>query len=358
MSAPVRRPGPAARHRRKSSGTNEMGDTLARIRSLKPEFWQDRKLARLCTRDARMLYMALWNLSDEHGRLLGDPRSITGLCFPFDDDLDPAAIDRLLGELIAAGRVVRYEVDGDPYLYLPKLAKHQRLEPAKVPSRLPPPPPAAGPDGTPPAGPSEPRADESGPRADESAPRADECAPSYVAGSRDQGSGSRDQVAGESRVLPVGQLADRNARARRAAPSAQPRSTSKAPAPSFQARSTIFAIPRYRAAPGWVRRRLAAAVDEALRDGYGRDAIVHYAQHVVEPGRFKDHQHIPEFRDALRRLRQDVALGTVCACCGVPPAGCEARRAAADRPWTPEDQADLERACAHLGVPVPLARGA
>ena len=33
-----------------------------------------------------------------------------------------------------------YEASGDPYLYLPKLSRHQRLEPEKVRSRLPGPP--------------------------------------------------------------------------------------------------------------------------------------------------------------------------------------------------------------------------
>lgn len=116
---------------------------MARIRSLKPEFWHDRKLARSCSRDARMLYMGLWNQADEHSRLNGDESVIKGQVFPFDEDIK---IGPLLEELIAAGRVQRYWFDSDPYLLLPKLPKHQRLEPAKAQSRLPDPP---DPDDTP-----------------------------------------------------------------------------------------------------------------------------------------------------------------------------------------------------------------
>jgi hypothetical protein len=112
---------------------------MARIRSLKPEFWNDVKMAR-ASRDARLLYMALWNQADEHARCYGDTRWIKGHCLPYDDDLDLAAIDTLLGELAEHHRIQRYEVDGEPFLYLPKLAQHQRLEPAKTPSRLPKPP--------------------------------------------------------------------------------------------------------------------------------------------------------------------------------------------------------------------------
>jgi hypothetical protein len=113
--------------------------TVARIRSIKPEFWSDRKLAGL-SRDARLLYIALWNIADEHGRAHGDPRYIKGHCFPYDDDLRLVDIGRLLDELIGAGRVRRYEAEGDPYLHLLKLAEHQRLEPGKSASRLPEPP--------------------------------------------------------------------------------------------------------------------------------------------------------------------------------------------------------------------------
>lgn len=109
---------------------------MSRIRSIKPEFWNDRKLARL-SRDARLLYIAMWNLSDEHGRLHGDARYIKGHCFPYDDDMTLDDVDALLSELEDAGRVQRYEHDDDPYLFLPTLGRHQRLEAAKQPSRLP-----------------------------------------------------------------------------------------------------------------------------------------------------------------------------------------------------------------------------
>lgn len=135
---------------------------MARMRSVKPEFWTDRKLARL-SRDARLLYIALWNQADEWGRVQGDTRYVKGHCLPYDDDLSLGAIDHLIGELEAAGRVLAYSHDGDPYLLLPFLAKHQRLEPHKVPSRLPEPPLTST---------SESRATSSERRADEHAPDA------------------------------------------------------------------------------------------------------------------------------------------------------------------------------------------
>jgi hypothetical protein len=173
---------------------------MARIRSLKPEFWSDRKLARLASRDARMLYMGLWNLADEWGRLNGDPQWIKGQIFPYEDDIDAGVITRLLTELASAklGAVLEYEADGDPYLFLPKLGNHQRLEPAKVPSRLPAPPPeiAGLPPDPPPPSPSVPRADESARGTNGLAPVADLPARSADSSALSYGSGSRGQVAG------------------------------------------------------------------------------------------------------------------------------------------------------------------
>lgn len=159
---------------------------MPRIRSVKPEFWTDEDLADL-RRDARLLYVGLWNFADEHGRLRGDPRYIKGQIFPYDDDLTPEAIDSLLEELSGAGKVRRYRVAGRSYLFLPNLASHQRLEAEKVPSRLP------GLDE------AEPDADEPKPSspaatdgAHESAPGADSSSLLYGTGSMGQGAGSRE----------------------------------------------------------------------------------------------------------------------------------------------------------------------
>lgn len=108
------------------------------MRSIKPEFFADQDLAEdLPDRDARLLYIGLWGLADEHGRLRGDARAIKGQLFAFDDDLTAEAVDALINMIASSGRAIRYRVGKAVYLFLPKLAEHQRLEPDKVPSRLP-----------------------------------------------------------------------------------------------------------------------------------------------------------------------------------------------------------------------------
>lgn len=154
---------------------------MARIRSVKPEYWADQELAEKVSRDARLAYIGLWNMADEWARLRGDARHVKGQLFPYDDDLTPEAVDDLIGELVAAGKVVRYVANGGTYLFLPTLHKHQRLEPDRVPSRLPSPP-----------DPDEPALF----GADELAPRPNGMPPLGANGnalSREQGAGSRGQ---------------------------------------------------------------------------------------------------------------------------------------------------------------------
>lgn len=151
---------------------------MARMRSLKPEFWSDLKITRV-SRDARLLYLALWNQADEWARCHGDIRWIKGHCLPYDDDLNLSSIDALLNELAGINRIVRYSVGGDPFLYLPKLGKHQRLEPNKTPSRLP----------APPADVAENFPDES----EKSAERSEQIVVQHVAGSREHEAGSMEQ---------------------------------------------------------------------------------------------------------------------------------------------------------------------
>src|SRR5690606_27857167 len=149
------------------------------------------------------------------------------------------------------------------------------------------------------------------------------------------GTGNREQGKEDLQVPAVGGLTDRNARASAAAPPAQPE--------IFIARSIVASIPRYRTAPGWVKsKHLAPMTAAALAAGFGRDAIVRYAAMVIGEGRFADHQHIPEFRDALRRLGRDAELGHACPVCARDPGGTWC--CTEDRAWTADDQAALERA--------------
>ncbi len=100
---------------------------MARIRSIKPEFWSDQKIVAELTREQRLFYIALWNEADDQGRFLANPRRLLGIVFPFDEDVSERFIEASLRTLAETERVVLYEVDGTPYGQLTKFLEHQRI---------------------------------------------------------------------------------------------------------------------------------------------------------------------------------------------------------------------------------------
>lgn len=111
---------------------------MARIRTIKPEFWTSESLAPL-SRDARLLLVGLVSQADDEGRFRAHPRLLAGSVLPFDVEA-PTLIPGWLAEIEATGTIALYEAGGGSYGHLPRWSDHQKIEkPSK--SRLPPPPP-------------------------------------------------------------------------------------------------------------------------------------------------------------------------------------------------------------------------
>jgi hypothetical protein len=110
---------------------------MPRIRTLKPELWQDEDIGAL-SRDARLLFIGLITQADDEGRLVGAPRLLWSQIFPWDD-YSPERLGAWLTELAGAGLVRQYESGGRAYIHLPGWKRHQKIShPAK--SKLPRPP--------------------------------------------------------------------------------------------------------------------------------------------------------------------------------------------------------------------------
>jgi hypothetical protein len=113
---------------------------LARIRSVKPEARSSRTVTSW-PRDVRLFFMLLWGYLDDKGRGIDSPKAIAGDCFPRDDDIDAATIDKWL-DLMTEGRngkpgpICRYSVDGEDYIHCVNWQEHQRIN-RPTPSRLP-----------------------------------------------------------------------------------------------------------------------------------------------------------------------------------------------------------------------------
>lgn len=117
-----------------------------RIRSIKPEFFEDEELSALPP-FARLLFIGTWLMADKNGVLENRPRLIQAKVFPYDSS-GSSDVSRLIPQLIQGGFLVPFEADGKPWLWIPTFKRHQRitgtestnesrnpLPPAEIPER-------------------------------------------------------------------------------------------------------------------------------------------------------------------------------------------------------------------------------
>ena len=99
---------------------------MARIRTIKPDFFLDSKLAKksaLC----RLFFIGLWNQADKNGVLEEDKDRLKVQILPYNK----ANIEALLTEL-EPDFILRYETDGKQYIWIKNFKKHQRPHPKEA----------------------------------------------------------------------------------------------------------------------------------------------------------------------------------------------------------------------------------
>lgn len=99
---------------------------MARIRSIKPEFPQSESMGRV-SRDARLLFVMLWPICDDHGRTRASSRMLASLLFPYDDDAKDL-IEGWMDELEREECIQRYEVNGSTFLFIRNWLIHQKID--------------------------------------------------------------------------------------------------------------------------------------------------------------------------------------------------------------------------------------
>ena len=114
---------------------------MARIRTIKPEFFLNEQVASLPF-EWRLLFVGLWTQADREGRLEDRPQRLKASLFPYDD----LSIDHGLGCLVNAGLIIRYEGNGQKLIMLPTWAKHQQPHIRESVSKLPAPDAGTVPD--------------------------------------------------------------------------------------------------------------------------------------------------------------------------------------------------------------------
>lgn len=98
---------------------------MARIRTVKPKFWDDSKLSKV-SRDARLLFIGMWNFSDDLGVIISDPIWIKSKIFPYDN-LDKNQLQNWVNELLDNKFIVLLVHNSENFYFIRNFDKHQRI---------------------------------------------------------------------------------------------------------------------------------------------------------------------------------------------------------------------------------------
>lgn len=99
---------------------------MARIRTIKPIFWDDLKVGRL-SRDVRLLYIGMWNFADDLGVLVGDLYWLKSRVFPYDQ-IQMQQFEKWVSDLVKTGFIYLFSHNGEEFIYLPTFTRHQKID--------------------------------------------------------------------------------------------------------------------------------------------------------------------------------------------------------------------------------------
>ena len=98
---------------------------MARIRTIKPEFWSSEQVME-CEPLTRLLFIGIWNFCDDGGNHPDSEKTIKARVFP-GDEISSSSIRRMLDELSSNGLLSFYEHSGKRYLHVCGW-EHQRID--------------------------------------------------------------------------------------------------------------------------------------------------------------------------------------------------------------------------------------
>jgi len=99
---------------------------MARIRSVKPEYWTSEQVMNM-SRDARLLFIGLWNFCDDNGIHPASALSLKAEVLP-GDTLTADQVMVFIDEMIEQGLVEEYEAHGRSFWRVTGWRRHQRID--------------------------------------------------------------------------------------------------------------------------------------------------------------------------------------------------------------------------------------
>lgn len=99
---------------------------MARSRIVKPEFFDDEKLARV-SRDCRLTFVGLWTLSDDYGIVKGHPIWLRNHIYPYDD-ISPDEFEMWINSLANEGFLKPLAYHNELFYLIKNFSKHQKVD--------------------------------------------------------------------------------------------------------------------------------------------------------------------------------------------------------------------------------------
>lgn len=100
---------------------------MARIRSIKPEFWDDEHLASL-PMACRLFYIGCWTFADDQGVFNANPSFLKSRIFPYDDDLKVSEVKSWLEKLEELKMIIPFTHSRDSYYIVRTFSEHQVVD--------------------------------------------------------------------------------------------------------------------------------------------------------------------------------------------------------------------------------------
>lgn len=108
---------------------------MARIRTVKPEFFDDEKIAQL-SEGAQLTYIGLWVFADDEGIIRSSTSWLKSKIFPHKPKLKLSKFDGWITELTKLVRLYHFTYNGEGYFIIINFSNHQRIDKPQA-SKLP-----------------------------------------------------------------------------------------------------------------------------------------------------------------------------------------------------------------------------
>lgn len=96
---------------------------MPRIRTIKPQYWDDLKIAKL-SRDARLIFIGMWNFADDNGVIVADATWLKSKILPYDQ-LPVGQFQKWIQDIINAKLLIPIKNRGEDFFHVRGFTKHQ-----------------------------------------------------------------------------------------------------------------------------------------------------------------------------------------------------------------------------------------